>query len=70
MKIAIATQDFRVPDFNRLIALRYMPLTIFSLIPFLSLLPIVDALMIFRDDRRCFHDMLARTQVINIRQAG
>lgn len=70
LKIAIATEDFQVPNFNRLIALRYLPFTLANVIPALVLIPLIDVLMIFRDDRRCLHDMLARTQVIDIRQAG
>ena len=67
MGIAIATMDFQVPEFNRLIALRYVPFRIAGLIPGFNLIPIVDVLYIFRQDKRCLHDLLARTQVISIR---
>ena len=70
MKIAIATEGFCVPDFNRLIAMRYLPFYLANLVLIASLLPLVDVLMIFRSDRRCLHDMLAQTQVIDVSQAA
>lgn len=66
MGIAISTMDFNVPDFNRLIALRYVPFRVAGLIPGLNVLPIINVLFIFREDRRCLHDLLAGTQVIYI----
>jgi len=65
--IAISTLDYKVPEFNRLIALRYVPFRVAGLIPGIQVLPIVDVLFIFRSDRRCLHDLLAGTQVISIR---
>ena len=66
MRIAVATLDFQVPAYNRLIALRYLPFHLASLFPPLALLPIVDLLYIFRQDHRCLHDHMAGTQVIDI----
>lgn len=62
--IAISTYDFQVPEFNRMIALRYVPFRIAGLIPGLNILPIIDVLFIFRKDKQCMHDLLAKTQVI------
>ena len=64
--IAVATYDFQVPEFNRMIALRYVPFRVAGLIPGLNILPIINVLFIFRQDRRCLHDMLASTQVIYV----
>ena len=62
----MATEDQQVMEFNRLIALRYLPFSIASVIPLLSLIQIIDILFIFREDKRCLHDMLAKTCVIDI----
>lgn len=64
--IAISTYDFQVPNFNRLIAFRYVPFRVAGLLPGLNVLPIVDVLFIFRKDKQCIHDMLAKTQVIHV----
>ena len=66
MGIAIATMDYQVPAFNKIIALRYLPFRVSGVIPGINVLPIVDVLFIFRKDRRCLHDLLAGTQVIDI----
>lgn len=66
MGIAISTLDFQVPPFNKVIALRYLPFRAAGIIPGLNVLPIIDVLFIFRQDRRCLHDLLAGTQVIDI----
>ncbi|MEA2700447.1 MAG: hypothetical protein QOI66_4718, partial [Myxococcales bacterium] len=40
---------------------------IISAIPYLGgLYALVDALFIFRDDRRCIHDLIAGTRVIAV----
>lgn len=66
MGIAISTMDYQVPAFNKIIALRYLPFRAAGVIPGLNVLPIIDVLFIFRKDRRCLHDLLAGTQVIDI----
>jgi len=44
---------------------RYIPIWIVGLIPGVGIaLTILDALFIFRDDRRCIHDLIAGTKVI------
>ena len=70
LKIAIATENFQVPEFNRLILFRYLPFFVARAIPGLNLINLVDSILIFREDRRCLHDMIAGTQVIDISQAG
>ncbi len=50
--------------------LRYLPMFVFSAIPFIGLLiaGIINPLMIFRDDRRCLHDHIANTAVAYVRK--
>ena len=63
--IRIADMNGEVPDINRLLCFRYLPILLANLIfsnpPFIQLL---DAAFIFRSDRRCLHDMLADTCVV------
>lgn len=66
MGIAIVNSANKVPGFNRIIALRYLPFYLLGQIPGLSTLALVDVLFIFRGDRRCLHDLLANTQVIDV----
>lgn len=69
-KIAMSVQivsidDGRILPFWKLIGLRVLPLTLASQIPILgNLVGIVDALFIFREDRRCVHDYIASTKVV------
>jgi uncharacterized RDD family membrane protein YckC len=65
LKIRIVDIDGSKPPLARLLAMRYLPVQIASLIPIIgSLLPLVDVLFIFRKDRRCVHDLIAGTKVI------
>lgn len=65
--IAIVTMDNRVPPFFQLITQRYLPQWVVGYIPLLgALLRLVDILAIFRPDRRCIHDHLAKTKVIDL----
>lgn len=49
---------------GRLFGLRYFLFHMISVIPVLNIFLLVDALMIFRKDRRCLHDFLAGTRVV------
>lgn len=56
-----------VPAFGRLIGLRYLPISLVSVIPVIGQLsPLIDVLFIFRSDRRCVHDLLAGTKVVKL----
>lgn len=46
-----------------IIGKRYLPVVAASLVPG-NILPLIDALFIFRKDRRCVHDMIAGTRVV------
>ena len=58
-----------MPSHNRMIGLRYLPFWFAGNVPQLALIPFVDALFIFRQDRRCLHDLLAGTRVIDVSAA-
>jgi uncharacterized RDD family membrane protein YckC len=63
--IRIADLQGELPAFGRLIGLRYLPISLVTLIPAIGqLLPLVDVLFIFRSDRRCVHDLIAGTKVV------
>lgn len=52
--------------FTKLIGLRYLPVWVVAYLPMLGgILPLIDALFIFRGDKRCIHDLIAGTQVVN-----
>ncbi len=55
------------PDFVKLLAQRYGILYVIQLIPFLGgVFWLVDVLFIFREDRRCIHDLIAGTRVVTV----
>jgi uncharacterized RDD family membrane protein YckC len=63
--IRIAGPDGKVPDFAKVILVRYFPIWLVSLIPFVGgFLVLLDVLFIFRSDRRCIHDLIAGTRVV------
>lgn len=66
LKIRIVDQQGAKPDMTRLMGLRYVLIYVIGSIPFIGgFLYLVDALMIFRNDRRCFHDLIAGTRVVH-----
>lgn len=65
--LAIVTMDGQRPSFSHLILNRYLPQWIVGLVPMIGpLLSMIDVLFIFRDDKRCVHDLIAGTKVINL----
>ena len=62
MRIVGMEQD-NVPA-GKLYGLRYFVFHVLAQLPGVNLIMIVDPLLIFRSDRRCLHDHLAGTQVI------
>jgi uncharacterized RDD family membrane protein YckC len=67
LSIRIVDMEGRKPDFWRMLALRYLPLHVVSSIPGVgSLAAMIDSLMIFRQDRRCAHDLIAGTRVVAV----
>lgn len=65
LDIKIVDLNGNKPEFNSLIAKRYLPIWVVSLIPIIGqILPLIDALFIFRKDKRCIHDLIAGTRVV------
>ena len=63
--IRITDLEGKVPDFRKVILLRYLPISLVSLIPFVGpYLTLIDALLISEVTRRCLHDLLAGTKVV------
>lgn len=66
VKTRIADLNGNVPNFGKILIQRYLILGLLGQIPILGgLIGLVDALFIFGGKRRCLHDYLAGTQVIN-----
>jgi len=67
MGIAIVTLDNRKPAFMPLIVQRYFSQWLMGMLPMVGIiLRIADVLMVFRQDKRCLHDLIARTKVIDL----
>ena len=65
LKLRIVDLAGNKPDMARLLGLRYGTSQLAVLVPFLGpFYSLVDALFIFRDDRRCIHDHIAGTRVV------
>ncbi|SDD15557.1 RDD family protein [Aquimonas voraii] len=65
LKMKIVDENGNKPEFVKLIGLRYGVVQLAQIVPFLGFLyAIVDALFIFRDDRRRISDLLAGTRVV------
>jgi len=70
MGIAIVRLDNQKPVFTQLIMQRYMTQWLAGLVPVIGiLLRLADVLAIYRDDKRCVHDIVAGTKVIDMRKA-
>jgi uncharacterized RDD family membrane protein YckC len=66
-KVKIVDYDSgQILPFGKLIGLRYAPIWIISLIPFANWLSLVDVMFIFGRERRCVHDYIAGTKVVNV----
>ncbi|MGB3608746.1 MAG: RDD family protein [Cellvibrio sp.] len=65
MGTRITDMQGNLPEFAPLVLKRYLPISVVSIIPLLGpLLSLIDVLFIFRSDRRCVHDLIAGTQVL------
>ena len=65
LKIKIVSTNGDKPSLMKLFGLRYAPISIIAILPILgTILPLIDALFIFRKDRRCIHDFIAGTKVV------
>jgi len=69
MKIRVERPDGTVASFSRILFMRGMIVALLGAIPVVGgLVGLVDPLLIFREDRRCLHDMIADTVVRNAPQ--
>ena len=67
LKIKIVDLAGDKPPLGRLLGLRYLPIQVVSNVPLIGpVLAIVDVLLIFRNDRRCGHDLIAGTRVVHV----
>ncbi|MBK9575874.1 MAG: RDD family protein [Fibrobacterota bacterium] len=65
MSIKIVRTDGSRVSVGRLIVYRNLVIQAISMIPFVGgIVPMVDILMIFRDNRLCLHDQIADTKVV------
>ncbi|HEY8962240.1 MAG TPA: RDD family protein [Luteolibacter sp.] len=66
-KTRIVTMDGRKPGMGDLAGKRYAFMNLIGIIPLAgSILSLVNILFIFRNDRRCLHDLIAGTQVVQV----
>ncbi len=65
LKMKIVDENGNKPEFVKLIGLRYAVVQFASQVPFIGwIYALVDALFIFREDRRRISDLLAGTRVV------
>lgn len=63
--IRIVDLEDKVPSLATLLGRRYFPIFFFNLVPVVGgLLALIDNLFIFRSNKRCIHDLIAKTRVI------
>lgn len=64
-KIKIVGLDGALVPVIKLAVLRYVPIWILSALPLIGgFIGLLDVLFIFREDRRCLHDLIAGTKVV------
>jgi uncharacterized RDD family membrane protein YckC len=65
MGIRVVRTDGSRVAFARFIFLRWLPLAVVGLVPYIGgLIGLIDALLIFRDSKLCLHDNIADTMVV------
>jgi uncharacterized RDD family membrane protein YckC len=65
LSLRVVRTDGTEAELWRIVLLRWLPTGLIGFIPGLNLLNLVDVLFIFRGDRRCVHDLIADTVVID-----
>jgi uncharacterized RDD family membrane protein YckC len=64
----VNVSDGRPAPIAKLVFARYLPTSLVAQIPVVGgILNLVGILLIFRDDRRCLHDLIAGTKVVEYR---
>jgi uncharacterized RDD family membrane protein YckC len=62
----VSIEDNSILPLWKVFVVRYLPISVVAQIPGIGpLLSVVDCLFVFRGDRRCIHDLIAGTKVIN-----
>ncbi len=65
LKIKVMRSDGSRCALSRIVFARWLPISLLGAIPLLGpALQLADSLFIFRDDRRCLHDLIADTVVV------
>jgi uncharacterized RDD family membrane protein YckC len=64
-KIKMVTVYYTKPSLFSLTVVRTYLIWLISYIPWLAIVWLIDILLIFRKDRRCVHDHMAKTIVVN-----
>ncbi len=64
--LRIETLDGKRAGFGRIVGARVLPGFAIGLLPFGQAFAYLDALFIFRGDRRCVHDLIAGTRVVKL----
>ncbi len=63
--IKVVTMSHELPPIGKLVFHRYILISIISTFPvFGPIFSLVDVFFIFRDDKRCIHDIIAGTMVV------
>ena len=63
--IKIVRTDGSRAGLGRIFGMRMLPVSLLGVIPLVGpIISLVDPLLIFRDDRRCLHDLIADTVVV------
>ncbi|SER20955.1 RDD family protein [Amphritea atlantica] len=61
----VTVESQAVPSFESIYIARYLPFFLVYILPFVGpIFSLIDVLFIFRRDRRCLHDLLAKTLVV------
>ncbi len=70
LRLRIETLDGRPAGFARIVVARVLPGFLVALLPFGNGPALIDALFVFRRDRRCLHDLIAGTRVMKLARAA
>jgi uncharacterized RDD family membrane protein YckC len=63
----VSATDGQIPPLGKIFGLRFVPIQLAGLIPGIGVfVAFIDVLFIFRGDRRCLHDFIAGTRVVQV----